>query len=168
LTLYAASSGVDEVIKRQQFLHERPTTFDLTAAKDEDTMDHAHAHEHPHQRPPQVHERPAAGMAGAMHAHTGHASMPRWWWIFAAASKTLFSSGQSKGKLVFFLDFLSVLSSSTALGAYSEAAYSPVACSFFRTRPVIRWTTALVLPIQTFSLGSHVHGPSFLLYISLF
>jgi hypothetical protein len=96
------------------------------------------------------------------------ASMPRWWWIFAAASKTLFSSGQSKGKLVFFLDFLSVLSSSTALGAYSEAAYSPVACSFFRTRPVIRWTTALVLPIQTFSLGSHVHGPSFLLYISLF
>ena len=72
MTLYAASSGVDEVIRRQQYLHERPTTFDLTAAKDEDTMDHAHAHEHPHQRPPQVHERPAAGMAGAMHAHTGH------------------------------------------------------------------------------------------------
>jgi hypothetical protein len=72
LTLYAASSGVDEVIRREQFLHERPKTFDLAAAKDEDSMDQAHAHEHPHQQPPQAHEHPAAGMAGAMHAHAGH------------------------------------------------------------------------------------------------
>jgi P-type Cu2+ transporter len=32
----------------------------------------AHAQEHPHQQPDQAREHPAAGMAGAMHAHAGH------------------------------------------------------------------------------------------------
>jgi Cu2+-exporting ATPase len=49
-----------------------PKTSDFAATKDEDTMDHAHAHEHPHQQPHQAREHSAAGMAGAMHAHTGH------------------------------------------------------------------------------------------------
>jgi Cu2+-exporting ATPase len=49
-----------------------PMTSDSVAAKDEDNMDHAHAHEHPHQQPYQAREHSAAGMTGAMHAHTGH------------------------------------------------------------------------------------------------